>query len=96
MANELVLTNTMLPMGQGRERFDTNKAIEFAQRSTSEQTQRAYERVVREFFAFADNLHPQVIEHTHVRTWRDVLALSKHSCHQGQSSSHNQPITSCF
>jgi site-specific recombinase XerC len=29
--------------------------------------------VVQEFFASVGNLHPQAIEHTHVRAWRDVL-----------------------
>lgn len=59
------------PMQVGR--FDKSKAEEFARRSTSEATRRAYERVVREFFASAGNLHPQAIEHTHVRAWRDSL-----------------------
>ena len=54
-------------------RFDKNKAEEFARRSTSEETRRAYERVVREFFAFAGNLHPNAIESTQVRAWRDAL-----------------------
>jgi site-specific recombinase XerD len=54
-------------------RFDKTTAEEFARRSTSDATRRAYERVVREFFAAAGNLHPQAIEHTHVRAWRDAL-----------------------
>ena len=54
-------------------RFDRSQADEFAQRSTSEETRRAYKRVVREFFAAAGNLHPQAIEPTHVREWRDHL-----------------------
>ena len=53
--------------------FDRKQAEEFAHRSTSEATRHAYGRVVREFFASVGNLHPQAIEHTHVRAWRDVL-----------------------
>ena len=47
--------------------FDKGKADEFARRSSSEATRRAYARVVREFFAFAGNPHPNAIEHTQVR-----------------------------
>jgi site-specific recombinase XerD len=54
-------------------RFDKNKAEEFARRSPSEETRRAYERVVREFFAFVGNLHPTAIEPAQVRAWRDAL-----------------------
>src|SRR5215213_8384636 len=53
--------------------FDKSKAEEFAHRSTSEATRRAYARVVREFFASAGNFHPSAIEPSHVRAWRDAL-----------------------
>jgi len=66
---EIVVQSVALTEG----RFDKSKAEEFARRSTSEATRRAYERVVREFFASACNLHPQAIEHIHVRAWRDSL-----------------------
>jgi len=39
-------------------RFERQQAEEFARRSNSEQTRRAYQRVVREFFAAVGNLHP--------------------------------------
>ena len=38
-------------------KFERQQAEEFARRSNSEQTRRAYQRVVREFFAAAGNLH---------------------------------------
>jgi site-specific recombinase XerD len=73
MATELIPTNTSLSAEQGRDRFDPRKATEFAERSTSEQTRRAYQRVVREFFATTGNLPPQAIGAGHVRAWRDAL-----------------------
>ena len=54
-----------------------DKAEEFAHRSASEATRRAYARVVREFFASAGNLHPTAIEPSHVRAWRDALIRRK-------------------
>lgn len=58
-----------LPVG----RFDKHQADEFALRSLSEETRRAYKRVVREFFAATGNLHPTAINPEHVRQWRDGL-----------------------
>lgn len=58
-------------------RFDRQQADEFAHRSNSEQTRRAYQRVVREFFTAAGNLHPLAIEPAHVRAWRDTLLRRK-------------------
>lgn len=69
--SEIVVQSLMPAPPAGR--FDKSKADEFARRSTSEATRRAYARVVREFFASAGNLHPQAIEHTNVRAWRDAL-----------------------
>lgn len=54
-------------------RFDQNKAKEFAHRSTSEATRRAYTRVVLEFFRALGNLPLDAIEPAHVRAWRDAL-----------------------
>lgn len=73
MATDLMLTYAALAAEQGRERFDPRKALEFAERSTSAETRRAYTRVVREFFTSAGNIPPQAIESTHVRAWRDTL-----------------------
>jgi hypothetical protein len=54
-------------------KFERQQAEEFARRSNSEQTRRAYNRVVPEFFAAAGNLHPTTIAPTHVCRWRDAL-----------------------
>lgn len=58
-------------------RFERQQAEEFARRSNSEQTRRAYQRVVREFFAAVGNLHPTAIAPTHVCSWRDTLLRRK-------------------
>ena len=58
-------------------RFERQQAEEFARRSNSEQPRRAYQRVVREFFAAAGNLHPTAIAPTHVCDWRDALLLRR-------------------
>src|SRR5436190_1429304 len=58
-------------------RFERQQAEEFARRSNSEQTRRAYQRVVREFFAAAGNLHPTTIAPTPVCSWRDALLRRK-------------------
>jgi integrase/recombinase XerD len=58
-------------------RFDRQQADEFARRSNSEQTRRAYQRVVREFFTAVGNLHPAAIEPAQVRAWRDQLLRRK-------------------
>lgn len=54
-------------------RFDARQATEFAERSASEQTRRAYNRVVREFFSSIGNLNPTLVEPRHVQAWRDKL-----------------------
>jgi len=75
--SEIIVQSLTPAEREGRGRFDKNKADEFARRSTSEATRRAYGRVVREFFASAGNLHPTAIEPSHVRVWRDVLTRRK-------------------
>jgi site-specific recombinase XerD len=55
------------------ERFDPRRATEFAQKSTSEETRRAYSRVVREFFAAIGNLDPRLVGPAEVVEWRDKL-----------------------
>jgi integrase len=67
-AQSLIPTSSTLTV-----RFERQQAEEFARRSTSEQTRRAYQRVVREFFTAAGNLHPTAIAPTPVCSWRDAL-----------------------
>ncbi|HEU4594560.1 MAG TPA: tyrosine-type recombinase/integrase [Pyrinomonadaceae bacterium] len=52
-------------------------ASEFCERSVSEETRRAYRRVVREFFRFVNQQHPSEITPGDIRRWRDVLADQK-------------------
>src|ERR1041384_3923366 len=58
-------------------RFDTRMASEFIERSISEETRRAYRRVVREFFRFVDASHPVQITAQDVQRWRDHLIKAK-------------------
>jgi integrase/recombinase XerD len=58
-------------------RFDPARAKEFADRSTSEQTRRAYVRVVREFFAAIGNPDPRAVAPPQVREWRDRLKAKR-------------------
>ncbi len=68
------LTQNLTPTAHGgMDRFDPRRATEFAKRSTSEQTRRAYNRVVREFFAAIGNLDPRLVGPNEVREWRDIL-----------------------
>lgn len=63
------------PEGQ----FDARATSAFCERSVSEETRRAYRRVVREFFRFNGNRHPEVITPVDVRRWRDQLITQKKS-----------------
>ena len=58
-------------------RFDPARAKEFAERSTSEQTRRAYLRVVREFFAVIGNPDPRTVTPAHIQDWRDRLKAKR-------------------
>jgi len=58
-------------------RFDARQATEFAERSTSEQTRRAYNRVVREFFSSIGNPDPTRVEPRQVQAWRDRLKAKR-------------------
>jgi site-specific recombinase XerD len=77
MSKEIIVQKSIPPSAQSLERpperFDPLKATEFAERSTSEQTRRAYNRVVREFFSSIGNLGPTLVEPTQVQEWRDQL-----------------------
>jgi len=65
-----------LPVAQ---RFDLSIASPFCERSISEETRRAYRRVVREFFRFVDNRHPSLITPADILRWREHLAEEKKS-----------------
>ena len=59
--------------------FDSRTASAFCERSVSEETRRAYRRVVREFFRFTDQRHPAEITPREVQRWRDQLMAQKKS-----------------
>lgn len=73
MAEEVTAQNSTPLSSQAFVCFDPRRATEFAERSTSEQTRRAYGRVVREFFAEVGNPDPKLVEPAHVQAWRDKL-----------------------
>ena len=54
-------------------RFDPKLAAPFCEKSLSEETRRAYRRVVKEFFLFVRALHPSQVTPAHVLSWRDSL-----------------------
>jgi site-specific recombinase XerD len=51
----------------------------FCERSVSEETRRAYRRVVREFFRFTGAFHPAEVTPQDVQRWRDQLIAQKKS-----------------
>jgi site-specific recombinase XerD len=59
--------------------FDSRITSAFCERSVSEETRRAYRRVVREFFRFTGALHPAEITPQDVQRWRDQLITQKKS-----------------
>src|SRR5262245_16268642 len=68
------VTQYLTPPASGTiECFDPRRATEFAQKSMSEETRRAYSRVVREFFAAIGNLDPRLVGPAEVVEWRDKL-----------------------
>ena len=60
-------------------RFDMRTTSAFCERSVSEETRRAYRRVVKEFFQFTGPLHPSQITSRDVQRWRDQLIGQKKS-----------------
>src|SRR5262245_22262408 len=68
---EEILDQNQHPLAVSR--FDPVHAKEFAERSMSEQTRRAYTRVVREFFAAIGNPDPRMVAPAQVQQWRDRL-----------------------
>jgi site-specific recombinase XerD len=59
--------------------FDSRVATAFCERSVSEETRRAYRRVVREFFRFTGSSHPAEVSPQDVQRWRDQLISQKKS-----------------
>jgi integrase/recombinase XerD len=68
------------PLGGALSRqFDSRITSAFCERSVSEETRRAYRRVVREFFRFTGLRHPAEITPQDVQRWRDQLISQKKS-----------------
>jgi site-specific recombinase XerD len=59
--------------------YDSRTTSAFCERSVSEETRRAYRRVVREFFRFTGQRHPEEITSVDVQRWRDQLIAQKKS-----------------
>jgi len=59
------------------EKFDLKRTAEFSERSISEETRRAYRRVVREFFHHFKYRHPADITSKDILAWRDALRMAK-------------------
>jgi integrase/recombinase XerD len=59
--------------------FDSRITSAFCERSVSEETRRAYRRVVKEFFRFSGPRHPEEITPQNVQQWRDQLISQKKS-----------------
>jgi site-specific recombinase XerD len=59
--------------------FDVRATSAFCERSVSEETRRAYRRVVREFFRFTGHRHPEEITPVDVQRWRDQLIAQRKS-----------------
>lgn len=69
----LVITSPNPPA----ERFDPRSALQFSEKSTSEETRRAYRRVVREFFLYVGNRHPSLVTPADVLRWRAHLTAQR-------------------
>ena len=59
--------------------FDSRVAATFCERSVSEETRRAYRRVVKEFFAFYRRKEPAELTPADMQRWRDHLIERKRS-----------------
>ena len=81
MTDSLAISSSLVrqPAGTISGRLDPKVITEFSQRSVSEETRRAYRRVVREFFRFIGNRHPAEIAPADVQRWRDQLIADKKS-----------------
>jgi integrase/recombinase XerD len=63
--------NSSTSTGTAPPGFDLRLALRFSQKSVSEDTRRAYHRVVREFFSFAGNINPAEVTPELVTRFRD-------------------------
>ena len=77
MEAELVPGQSELLAAREEGRFEPRQAVQFAERSVSVETRRAYERVVREFFASVGNPAPGMVTVAQVQAWRDSLLRRK-------------------
>src|ERR1051325_8659821 len=57
--------------------WDPRLISRFSEKSMSEETRRAYSRVLREFFLFVNQQHPMRISAEDVLRWRDHLRRKK-------------------
>ena len=73
MERSLVPGQGSAPAGRLERQFEPEQAVRFAERSVSEETRRAYQRVVREFFAAIGNPAPMAVTVANVQGWRDAL-----------------------
>jgi site-specific recombinase XerD len=60
-------------------RFDPRAAVLFCEKSLSEETRRAYRRVIKEFFLFVEGIHPSLVTPEHILAWRDHLRAGRRS-----------------
>lgn len=60
-----------------KHQFDLTLAIPFIYKSVSEETRAAYTRVIREFFQFVGEIHPNEVTPAHVINYRDHLRTHK-------------------
>ena len=60
-------------------RFEARMAAPFCEKSLSEETRRAYRRVIREFFVFVEGIHPTLVTPKHVLAWRETLKSGRKS-----------------
>jgi len=81
MTDSLAISSSLVrqPAGTISNRLDPKVITGFSQRSVSEETRRAYRRVVLEFFRFTNNRHPAEITPADVQRWRDQLITDKKS-----------------
>jgi len=78
--SQLVAPPFAIPQGRHTvEHFDPKTVTPFVQRSVSEETRRAYRRVVLEFFRFLQSSHPTQVTPADVQAWRDHLLKAKKS-----------------
>lgn len=68
-----------LPQGALSRPLDSRTMSAFCERSVSEETRRAYRRVVKEFFRFTGQRPPEEITPQDVQRWRDRLMVQKKS-----------------